>query len=94
MKKHICEDWVNDGVGCAICSKILRGLKGDEVVKAAQLTNWLLTELRLTGKELISASKGLQCAPRSNNISENIRLNGAIKEFNSIMQTTKEITKK
>jgi len=86
MKKHVCASWIDDGRGCAICSKILVGLKGDEITKAAQLTNWLIKELRKKGKELIKASKGLQCAPRATNIEENIRLNGAIKEFNSVIE--------
>ena len=89
MNKHICEKWVDDGRGCAICSKVLIGLKGDDIAKAAKTTNWLITELRAKGKNLIAASKGLQCAPRKTNISENIRLNEAIKELNSVIENGK-----
>lgn len=57
LKKHVCEEWFDDGLGCAICLKILRGVKPEHLAEAAKQTEWHIVELK---KELAGLKHDIQ----------------------------------
>lgn len=44
-RKHSCEDWYNDGVGCSVCGNAMKGLTLKEIKKAQKYCNWIITSL-------------------------------------------------
>jgi len=41
VREHDCEAWIDEGRGCAICSGILKGLRGDDLANAAARMSWM-----------------------------------------------------
>ena len=33
---HDCQEWLEDGLGCNVCSMLLTGLRGDDLSRAVQ----------------------------------------------------------
>lgn len=52
MKKHNCKKLINEARGCSVCSNLLKGLKGHELQKTIEQTNWIITEQKKEIEEL------------------------------------------
>lgn len=49
---HDCMAWRDEGIGCSICSNVLKGLRGETLLKAAIGQSWAVITLQNEVKEL------------------------------------------
>jgi len=46
IKKHDCEEWYEEGLGCSICSKILIRMSKEDIKKIQQHCNAYILDLK------------------------------------------------
>lgn len=45
MTKHNCQEWMDEGAGCSICSNMVKNITKEALDKAIHNCNWKINEL-------------------------------------------------